>query len=120
MENTELSQAEIAARQHFIASRQATKKADITTPAQARDVGTPSTTKVDPRELRRAIDSSRQRLHAQGTDVGFSYDKDLDLLTIKVVDPKNGELIRQIPPLAFIRIAESTERLLGLLVDERR
>ena len=70
-------------------------------------------------ELTKLMDASAKRLAAAGTNVAFNFDRSTNLITVRVHDPKTGDLIRQIPPQAFIRITENIDRFLGLLVDHK-
>lgn len=70
-------------------------------------------------ELTKLMEASAGKLAAAGTDVSFSYDPRTHSVTLTVHDPQSGDLIRQIPPDAFIRVAENIDRLLGLIMDKR-
>ncbi|PLV59858.1 flagellar protein FlaG [Thermotoga sp. KOL6] len=49
----------------------------------------------------------------------FKYDKEINMVIVKIRDTETGELIRQIPPEVMVKLAKSINELLGILMDER-
>lgn len=70
-------------------------------------------------ELQKLMEQSAAKLAASGTNVAFSYNESTNRVTIKVNDPKTGDLIREIPPRAFIRLTDGIDRLIGLILDKK-
>lgn len=77
---------------------------------------------IDLAEMRKQLDEAIARLNKQlqsnQTNLGFSVDSETDILTVRVTNKETGELVRQIPAEALVRLAETMEDLKGLLVDE--
>ena len=53
------------------------------------------------------------------THVAFSIDHETGDMYIRVIDNATREIIRQIPPEEFVRIASRLAKMVGLLFDER-
>ena len=70
-------------------------------------------------ELQKLMDQSTAKLSAAGTNVAFSFNESTNRVTIRVSDPKTGDLIREIPPRAFIRLTDGIDRLIGLILDKK-
>ena len=70
-------------------------------------------------ELQKIMDQSAAKLSAAGTNVAFSFNETTNRVTIRVSDPKTGDLIREIPPRAFIRLTDGIDRLIGLILDKK-
>lgn len=50
--------------------------------------------------------------------LSFRFDKDLNRVVVKVIDPESGELLREIPPESVLEALKQIKRSLGSLVDE--
>ena len=50
--------------------------------------------------------------------LSFRFDKELDRVLVKVIDPVSGELVREIPPEAVIAALKQLRRAPGSLVDQ--
>jgi flagellar protein FlaG len=48
----------------------------------------------------------------------FRYEKELQRVVVKVIDPETGELLREIPPETVIEALKRLHREPGALVDE--
>lgn len=68
------------------------------------------------------VDEAVQRLNEQmqssQRELGFSVENKTDRLIVKVTNKETGELIRQIPAEAVIKMAQSIESLKGVLFDK--
>jgi flagellar protein FlaG len=49
----------------------------------------------------------------------FSVDESTNRMLVKVLDKESGELIRQIPSEAILKVAHSLEALKGILFDDK-
>jgi len=67
--------------------------------------------------LKAAIDDLNKQLSQSGRSLGFSMDDVLNTPVVKVHNTATGEVIRQIPSEAVIRVAHTLDRLKGLLYD---
>ena len=78
--------------------------------------------KVSRDEREKNIKEALLRLNAElrknDRSLQFSMDKELNRTVIKVRNPHTGEVIRQIPDEAVLRVAHNIEAIKGLLVNE--
>ena len=51
--------------------------------------------------------------------VRFSRDKESNTDVITVVNPDNGDVVRQIPPEYAIRVSEGLKSMRGMLFDDK-
>ena len=76
----------------------------------------------DPKELREnlheAIERLNQQLKANGRDLSFQMDEEIDRPIITVRNIETGEVVRQIPSEEVIRVAHSIEDAKGLLLNK--
>ena len=68
--------------------------------------------------LQEAIDRLNQQLKANGRDLSFQMDEEIDRTIITVRNIKTGEVVRQIPSEEIVRMAHSLEEGKGLLFNE--
>lgn len=75
----------------------------------------------DPAEMQRRLSAVINQLNEQmrhsGRDLSFSIDNVLDRPVITVKSASTGEIVRQIPNEALLRIAHNLENIKGLLQD---
>ena len=69
------------------------------------------------RNLREAIDEMNSRLAGSGRHLGFALDDVLNSPIVTVRNTETGEVIRQIPSEAVVRVAHTLDQLKGLLLD---
>jgi flagellar protein FlaG len=50
--------------------------------------------------------------------LSFRYEKELNRVVVKVIDPETGELVREVPPEAVIEALKQLRETAGRLVDE--
>lgn len=67
--------------------------------------------------LRSAIDHLNKQLASSGRSLGFSMDDALSFPVVTVKSTQTGEVIRQIPSEAVVRVAHTLDELKGLLHD---
>ncbi len=76
----------------------------------------------NPKEMREniqeAIDRLNQQLKANGRDLSFQMDEEINRPIIIVRNIETGEVVRQIPSEEIIRMAHSIEEGKGLLFNE--
>jgi flagellar protein FlaG len=68
--------------------------------------------------IQEAIDRLNQQLKANGRDLSFQMDQELNRPIITVRNIETGEVVRQIPSEEIIRMAHSIEEGKGLLFNE--
>ena len=67
------------------------------------------------RQLHEAIDRVNEMMQKNGRALNFSVDKVAQRTVITVKNSDSGEVVRQIPDEAFLRVAHTIEELKGLL-----
>jgi flagellar protein FlaG len=67
--------------------------------------------------LRSAIDHLNKQMASHGRSLGFSFDEVLRAPVVTVRSTETGEVIRQIPSEAVVRVAHTLDALKGLLHD---
>lgn len=50
--------------------------------------------------------------------LSFRFEKELNRVVVKVIDPETGELLREVPPEAVIETLKQLRKAPGALVDE--
>jgi flagellar protein FlaG len=70
------------------------------------------------KRLDQAIENLNNQLQSSQTKLGFSIDSETDIVMVKVTNKETGELVRQIPAEAVVRLAAKMDDLKGLLLDE--
>lgn len=70
------------------------------------------------KRLDQAIENLNNQLQSSQTNLGFSIDSETDIVMVKVTNKQTGELVRQIPAEAVVRLAAKMDDLKGLLLDE--
>ena len=70
------------------------------------------------KRLDQAIETLSNQLQSSQTNLGFSIDSETDIVMVKVTNKETGELVRQIPAEAVVRLAAKMDDLKGLLLDE--
>jgi flagellar protein FlaG len=70
------------------------------------------------KNIQEAIDRLNQQLKANGRDLSFQMDEDINRPIITVRNIETGEVVRQIPSEEIIRMAHSIEEGKGLLFNE--
>jgi flagellar protein FlaG len=68
-------------------------------------------------QLRSAISELNTAMKITGTKLSFSVDSMTNQTVVRVVDSDTGELIRQIPSEAMLKISQNITALLGVLLD---
>jgi len=69
------------------------------------------------KNLQAAIEHLNKQLASSGRNLGFTMDDVLNRPIVKVTNTQTGELVRQIPSDAVIKVAHTLEELKGLLYD---
>jgi flagellar protein FlaG len=74
------------------------------------------------KEMQRRLDEAIERLNEQmqqnQTKLGFVVDSATDRLIVKVMNKETGEVVRQIPGEAVVKIAQSIESMKGMFFDQ--
>lgn len=79
--------------------------------------------KSDPQELRRQLSEATELLNRQMAsnkrDLNFSVDEVTDKVVVTVKNSQSGEVVRQIPSEAALKLAQSLGDMKGMLRDEK-
>ena len=70
------------------------------------------------RDLKQAIERMNQQAIKDGRKLNFAMDEVTDQMVITVRKAESGEVIRQIPSEAVLRVAHNMEQLKGLVHDK--
>jgi flagellar protein FlaG len=107
-----------------IPSAPATKPAEAVR-AQVAETAKPAVEtkpKQDPQESRRSLEETSRHLNEQmrrnNRDLSFSVD-DVANTVVLTVKNKEGEVVRQIPNEAALRVAHNMDNVKGLMQDEK-
>ena len=68
--------------------------------------------------LQRTIEMLNVELELSETNLSFSVDKVSDRVLVAVVDENTGEMVRQVPAEAILKVAHNIEALKGILFDD--
>ena len=69
--------------------------------------------------FRESVEDANRRMQGDGRSVDISFDKQVNMLIVRVMDRETGEQIRQVPPQAAVDITRNIDRLTGILVDRK-
>ena len=69
-------------------------------------------------ELKRALDELNDQSRKEGRNLNFSIDDEVNRVVITVRQSQTGEVIRQIPSEAVLRLAHNLKAIRGLLYNE--
>lgn len=70
-----------------------------------------------PSSLEKALESVNNNLKAWSTGLRFDMDQDAQRLVVSIVDNDSGDVLRQIPSEAVLRVAKMITQLQGSGVD---
>jgi uncharacterized FlaG/YvyC family protein len=62
--------------------------------------------------------AARESSHFRPYSLSFRYEKELNRVVVKVIDPETGELVREVPPESVIEALKQLRATAGRLVDE--
>jgi flagellar protein FlaG len=94
-------------------SERAAKPAELP-PAEAQ-----TDQQVSRNDVESAVKRANQAVQASARDIEFSVDKESGETVVKVVDTATKQVIRQIPSQEMLAIAQSIDKLQGLLVKQK-
>ena len=63
--------------------------------------------------------SLNEDMNIRSKSLKFSVDESTNRMLVKVIDKESGEIIRQIPSEAILKVAHSLEALKGILFDDK-
>lgn len=70
------------------------------------------------------IDKAIEKLREAGdlfkSRLDFRVDEETNRIVVKVIDTETDKVIKEIPPEQLIKLAAKIQKMIGLLVDEKR
>ena len=67
------------------------------------------------RQYEQVVDQLNRQMQANNRSLGFGIDRKINTYVITVTDKNSGDVVRQIPAEAVVRVAHSIEDLKGVL-----
>ena len=112
----------VASRIDSPAAGQPTKAAVLEAPAQPKvRAPKPIDIKFDAAEVRQSLQEAviilNKQLNAHNRGIGFSLDDALEVPVVTVRSTATGEVVRQIPTEAAVRVAHNIDSIKGLLIN---
>jgi flagellar protein FlaG len=105
-----------------VAAAQSARAAEAAKPQPVEAPKPAPEAKADPRETRRAMEETSEQLNKQmqrnSRDLSFSVD-DVANKIVLTVKNKEGDVVRQIPSEAALRVAQNLDNVKGLMQDEK-
>jgi flagellar protein FlaG len=71
------------------------------------------------KELQKVIEELNKALNPLNTTLKFQFNDKVDTLTVKVVDTKTNETIREFPPKEALKLMEKMREIVGMLFDKK-
>ncbi len=71
------------------------------------------------RDLDSSLEKVSKLVASYARELKFSQDEETGIKVVKVVDSASGEVIRQMPSEEVLKIAQSLDKIVGLLFQER-
>jgi flagellar protein FlaG len=100
-----------------VTTERAPPVAETVTPAAVAAVAPAALPSLD--EVKRAVQAINKVLQASSQGVEFSIDQQSGRTIIKVVDQNTKEIIRQMPSLEALEIAQALDKAQGLLIRQK-
>ena len=69
--------------------------------------------------LKKGIEEINQNIRIFNTKLSFYIDEPTGRTVIKVSDRETDEVIREIPPIEFLKIAAKLNEILGIIIDQK-
>lgn len=69
--------------------------------------------------LKTAVDAANKKIKNTQTRCEFSYNNEVNRVSIKVLDKETDEVIREIPPEETLEMVQKLWEMAGILVDEK-
>ena len=107
----------------------------LSTQLQAREIGEAAKTKSEAAEQERKEKSGKDKpvdesqmtylmkeinriMSRMNCNIAFEYHKDVDVMSVRMLEKKTGKLIKEMPPEYMIKGMEKTREWLGTVLDQ--
>ncbi len=87
------------------------------------DTGTENSTKVgkgSEQMVKNAVNEANNKLKICKRRCQFTYERDINRVSVKLIDEDTGEVIREIPSEETLDMIRRLKEMTGLLIDEHR
>ena len=71
------------------------------------------------KELQKIVEELNKALNPLNTTLKFKFNDKIDFLTVKVIDTKTNEVIREFPPKEALKLMEKMREIVGMLFDKK-
>ena len=71
------------------------------------------------KELQKITEELNKAMNPLNDEIKFHFNNKIDELTVKVIDKKNNEVIREFPPKEALKLMEKMRELVGMLFDKK-
>jgi flagellar protein FlaG len=71
------------------------------------------------KELQKIVEELNKALNPLNSSLKFKFNDKIDFLTVKVVDTKTNETIREFPPKEALKLMEKMREIVGMLFDKK-
>jgi len=75
--------------------------------------------RIDREVLEKGIEEINQNVRIFNTKLSFYIDEPTGRTVIKISDRETDEVIREIPPIEFLKIAAKLNEILGIIIDQK-
>lgn len=75
--------------------------------------------RIDREVLEKGIEEINQNIRIFNTKLSFYIDEPTGRTVIKVTDRETDEVIREIPPIEFLKIAAKLNEIIGIIIDQK-
>lgn len=65
----------------------------------------------------KAVENANQRVRAMGTEAKFSYNKEINRITITITDRESNKVVKEIPPEETQKMLERIHTMTGMIMD---
>ena len=77
-------------------------------------------TGANSQRMKNAVNQANDKMKQVRTGCEFSYNEEINRVSIKIYDKDTKEVIKEIPPEESLKMLEKVWEIAGLLVDEKR
>jgi flagellar protein FlaG len=71
------------------------------------------------KKLQKVVEELNKALNPMNTSLKFQFNDKIDFLTVKVIDTKTNETIREFPPKEALKLMEKMREIVGMLFDKK-
>lgn len=76
--------------------------------------------KVNPKELKSAVDVANKVLFKNNTHLKFEIHEKTKEVMVRIIEDETGEVIKEIPPEKMLDMVAKLWEIAGIIVDEKR